>query len=69
MKIISNWRRAPRMLTMWVGMAATVFGLLPPDQQLSVLALVGITPLQAPAVIGLAFMAARLIDQPKTRAE
>lgn len=55
------------MLTMWIGLGATVFGLLPVDQQLAILALFGITPLQAPAIIGLAFMAARLIDQPKTR--
>lgn len=67
MRLIPNWRRAPRMLTVWVGLLATWFGLLPTDQQLAILALAGITPLQAPAVIGIAFIFARLVDQPSTR--
>ena len=65
--IIPNWRRAPRMATVWVGLLATGFGLLPLDQQLAILALAGITPLQAPAVIGVTFIVARMIDQPSTR--
>ncbi len=66
-RLIPNWRCAHRMATVWVGAAAAGFGLLPPDQQLAVLALVGVTPERAPAVLGLGFILARLVDQPKTR--
>jgi len=67
-RIISNWRSAHKMATVWVGTAAAAFGLLPAEQQLAVLALVGVSPERAPAVLGVAFIVARLIDQPRARA-
>lgn len=67
MRLVQNWRKAHRMATVWVGSISAAFGLLPADQQLAILAKLGVAPLDAPFWIGLAFVAARLVDQPKTR--
>jgi len=61
--LISNWRKAHKMLTVWVGTAAVAFGLLPPDQQAAVLSLVGVPQERIAAVLGLVFLTARLIPQ------
>jgi hypothetical protein len=69
MKLIQNWRQAWRMLSVQVAAVAVGWGLLPPDQQAALLAFVGIGPERVPAVLGLLFLAGRLIDQPKTRGD
>lgn len=61
--IIKNWRKAPRMLSFWVGSAATAFGLLPEAQQIAVLQLLGVKPLEVPAYVGIAFLVARFLNQ------
>ena len=66
-KPIPNWRNAWRMLTVQIATLALGFGLLPPDQQAALLGALGITPERVPAVIAALFLAARLVDQPKTR--
>lgn len=63
--LIENWRSAWRMLSVQLASLATVFGLLPADQQATILDLVGLPASRVPAVIGLAFIAARVISQPK----
>lgn len=63
MTLQENLRRAPRMLSMWVGTGAVLFGMLPPDQQLAILAKLGIGPLDAPFYLGVLFMLARLFPQ------
>jgi hypothetical protein len=65
MRLIPNWRRAWRMLSVQVAAVAVAWGLLPPDQQAALLAIVGIGPERVPAVLGLLVLAGRLIDQPK----
>lgn len=67
LKPIPNWKRAWRMLTVHVATLALGFGLMTPEQQAGLLDLLGVAPERAPAVLGLMFLAARLIDQPKTR--
>lgn len=67
MKPIPNWRRAWRMASVQVAGAAVLFGALPADQQAALLALVGIGPERVPALMGLAVLVARLIDQPRVR--
>lgn len=69
MKLIPNWRRAWRMMSVQVAGLAVAWGLLPPDQQAALLGFFGVGPERAPAVLGLLFLAGRLIDQPKTRGE
>ena len=69
MKIISNWRRAPRMLSMWVAALAVAWGATPVDLQTAVLEAFGVGPERIPAVLGLLFVLARLIDQPALRKE
>ena len=49
--------------TVWRGAAGSGFGLLPPDQQLVVTALFGVSPGLAPTVRGIASIVVRLIDQ------
>ena len=63
MKLIPEARRAWRMLSVQVAGAAVLFGVLPVDQQAAILSLVGIGPERIPALLGLAVIAARLIQQ------
>lgn len=51
------------MLTMWIGTGAVLFGALPVDQQSAILAWLGLGPERVPAVIGVLFMAARMVPQ------
>ncbi len=63
--VVSEWRRSWRWLSMQIGAVAALFGLLPIDQQSALLALVGMRQDQLPLVLGLAFMAGRLVQQEK----
>ena len=65
MKLIPNWRRAGRMLSVQIAALAVLFGALPVDQQAALLALLGIGPERMPALLGLAIIVARLVAQPK----
>lgn len=65
MKLIPNWRSAGRMLSVQIAALAVLFGALPADQQAALLALLGVGPERIPALVGLAVIAARLINQPK----
>jgi hypothetical protein len=55
------------MATVQLGSAAALFGALPIDQQTAVLAVLGMDRERLPLLLGLAFIAARMWDQPKTR--
>lgn len=48
---------------MQIATGAVLFGTLPADQQLAILAAVGLRPDQLPLVIGAAFMLGRLLQQ------
>lgn len=63
--LIENWRSAWRMLSVQLASLSTVFGLLPAEQQASILDLVGLPATRVPAVIGVAFIVARMVSQPK----
>ncbi len=65
--IIPNWRSAWRMLSMQVAALAVIFGGLPLEHQTVILAWVGIAPERIPAVLGLAVIVARVIQQPAVR--
>lgn len=67
MKLIPEARRAWRMLSVQVAAVAVVWGSLPPEQQAAILALLGVGPERIPALLGLAVIVARVIDQPKAR--
>lgn len=62
--LIVDWRRAWRMLSVQAAALACTIGLLPPDQQAALLAAVGVPPERLPLVLGLLFLAARLLNQP-----
>lgn len=62
--LIVDWRRAWRMLSVQAAAVACTIGLLPPDQQAALLAAVGVPPERLPLVLGLLFLAARLLNQP-----
>jgi hypothetical protein len=62
-RLIQDARHGWRMLSVRVAAGATVFGLLPPDQQSSVLALIGLPAERVPAAIGVAFLVARFLHQ------
>lgn len=72
--LIPHWRRAWRMLSVQLGLAVVAWGLLPPEQQAGLLALVqdllqlvGISPHRLPALLGLVAIASRLLDQPAAK--
>ena len=67
MKLIPEWRRAWRMLSVQVATLAVTWGLLPPDQQAQILAAVGIPSERVPAILGGLFLAGRLLQQGKVR--
>lgn len=54
------------MLSMWVAALSVAWGATPVDLQMAVLAAVGVGPERVPAVLGLLFVLARLVDQPGT---
>jgi hypothetical protein len=62
--IITNWREAWRMASIWVAGAAVAFGALPTDTQAAMLGMVGLEPSRIPAVIGVLVIVARLVKQP-----
>jgi len=61
--LIVDWRRAWRMLSVQVAAIAVTIGLLPPDQQAAILAAIGVPAARLPLVLGLLFLAARLLHQ------
>lgn len=63
--LIPNWRQAWRMVSMQLAAAAVLFGTLPADTQAAVLDIVGVPPSRVPAILGLLFMAGRLVGQPR----
>lgn len=64
--IIPEWRRLHRMASVQLASLCTVYGLLPPDQQAALLSLLRIPQERLPAVIGVAFIVARMLaKQPK----
>lgn len=67
MKLIPEATKAWRLLSVQIAGAAVLFGALPADQQASILAMLGIGPERIPALLGLAVIVARVIDQPKAR--
>ena len=66
-RLIPEWRRAWRMASVQIAALAVIFGALPADQQAAILAWVGLAPERIPAAMGLAIIAARLLDQPRVR--
>lgn len=67
MKAIENWRQSWRMLSVQVAAVAVAWSAMPADAQAAVLAVLGVGPERIPGILGLLVIAARLIDQPKTR--
>lgn len=67
--LISNWRAAWRMLSVQIAATAVLFGALSPDTQAAVLDLVGVPASRVPAILGLLFMAGRLVSQPRLTKE
>ncbi len=67
MKLIPNWRRSWRMLSVQVAAGAVAWGTLPVDMQTAILSAVGLGPERIPAVLGALVLLARLVDQPNTK--
>jgi hypothetical protein len=67
MKLIPEWRRAWRMLSVQIGALAVLWVALPAETQAAILRMVGISETQLTAVLGVLVIVARLIAQPKVR--
>lgn len=68
MVLIPEWRSAWRYASVQLAAAAVLFGALPEAQQAEVLALVGVPASRISAVLGIAFIAVRVLAQPRLRA-
>lgn len=64
---IPNWRASWRMFSVQAAALAVVFGALPVEQQAALLGLIGLGPERLPALMGLAVILGRLVDQPKVQ--
>lgn len=69
MKLIDNWRRAWRFLSVQAAALAVVLGSLPVETQASVMGVFGVGPERMPAALGFLMIVARLIDQAKARGD
>lgn len=69
MKLIPNWRLAPRMLSVQIAAAIAVWAALPADMQTAAVGFFGVSAERVPGVLALLLIVARLIDQPKVRGE
>jgi hypothetical protein len=68
MKLIPNWRKAWRMLTVQIGALAMLWVALPAATQAAVLEALHIDRQHLPGIVGLAVIIGRLIAQPKAQA-
>lgn len=62
-RVVDDWKKSWRWLSMQIGAACVLYGTLPEAQQVAILAAVGLRPDQLPLVIGAAFMLGRLLQQ------
>ena len=62
---VSDWQRAWRWFSVHIGAAAVGFGVMPPDMQASVLTALNLPAERVPAVLGVFFLAGRLLGQQK----
>ena len=69
MTLIPNWRSAWRMASVRISLLAVLFAALPADQQVAILALLGVDAARIPGLLGLAVILARVIDQPRVRGD
>lgn len=67
MKLIDNWRRAWRFLSVQAATLAVILGSMPVEAQSAVMGVFGVGPERMPAALGLLMIVARLIDQSKAR--
>lgn len=67
MRLIPEWKRAWRMITVQIGALAVLWAALPADTQAAVLRLLGIDAQHLPGFVGVAVILGRLIAQPKVR--
>ena len=62
--LVDDWRKLHRAASVQLASLCAIFGLLPADQQAALLSLLHIPPERLPAVMGLAFIIARVWAQP-----
>jgi hypothetical protein len=62
--LISDARSAWRYVSMHVAAVAVLFGALPAETQTAILDMLGLPASRLPAVLGLAMIVARLVQQP-----
>lgn len=67
MKLVDNWRKAPKWLSMQFAGALGVWLALPEPVQAAALAALGVSPATIPGVLVAGIIAGRLIEQPKAK--
>lgn len=66
MKLVDNARHAWKMASVRVASLGVIWGSLSEATQTSILTWIGVPQSAVPAVLGLAFVVARLVAQPST---
>lgn len=61
--LIDEWSKSWRLLSVQLGAVAVTFGLLPPEQQTSILEALHVPAERVPAVLGVLFLLGRLVKQ------
>lgn len=67
MRLIENWRRAWRMASVQLAGVIVAWSSLPPEAQAAAVGVIGVPAERVPGILAVLLIAARLIDQPKTR--
>jgi hypothetical protein len=67
MRLVPEWRKAWRMLSVQIGALAVLWVALPAQTQAAVLDLLGIDAQHLPGLVGVAVILGRLIAQPAVR--
>lgn len=67
MKLIPEWRRAWRYLTVQIGALAVLWVALPAGTQAAILRVLRIDEADLPGVLGALVIVARLVAQPRAR--
>lgn len=65
MKLIDNIKGAWKLFSVQVASFSIAWGLMPIEQQKAILDMLGISPERTPAIVGIAFLIARIIKQSK----
>ena len=67
MKLVDNWRKAPRWLSMQFAAGLGIWLALPGPAQAAALAALGVAPATIPGLLVVGIIVGRLVEQPRAK--